>query len=167
MERIAATAGVNKQLLFHYFASKAGLHRAAVYAILGRYSLDVPASGPPADRLRDLIEQLLSASDSNPALLSVLAGSSPTASDPAESVGLARDWSSRALRAAAQVIQDGQRTGYVRDDVDPERVAEVLVAASLGRAATGERGKQSQTSEHGDQFREVLLKMALDYCTWR
>ncbi len=159
VERIAAAAGVNKQLLFHYFSSKSGLHQAALRAILERSAPVPQTSKPPADRLRVLAAQLAATTESHPALLTLLAmpGNEPDAS------ALADDWKARAKRQADQILQDGQRSGYVRDDADTDAVSEVIIGALLGWTAAGDQ----KTAGRTEKYRETLLKMALDYCAWR
>ncbi len=158
IERIAAAAGVNKQLLFHYFGSKTGLHLAALKAQLERPAPAPPASKAPVERLRDLTVQLGAAS-SLPVLLTLVASA---ASDP-EAVATAEAWLARAKRQARDILQDGQRAGYVRDDVEIDAVAEVVVGATLGWTAAGDQ----TTAGRSDAYRDMLLKMTMDYCTWR
>jgi TetR/AcrR family transcriptional regulator len=167
VERIAAAANVNKQLLFHYFRSKAGLHRAVVQGVVERFVVDVPVGGLPAERMRRLAAQLGSAASAHPALVSMLSAPGTAADESAEALQLAREWRSRAARSAAQVLEDGQRAGYVRDDADLDLVAEVIVAASLGAPVVGDGGHGSWTAGRGEQFTETVVRMALDYCGWR
>lgn len=159
VERIAAAAGVNKQLLFHYFGSKSGLHRAALTALLDRSIATAPASKAPAERLRELVANLGAVVASHPSLLALLAS---RAGDP-ESLAAASAWLARARQQARQILQDGQRTGYVRDDVEVDAVAEVVVGATLGMTTAGDL----ETAGRRDSNRDTLLKMAMDYCAWR
>ena len=159
VERIAASAGVNKQLLFHYFGSKSGLHRAALRSLLERPADASVATRPPAERLRDLTSQLMAATDAHPALLALLASPGPDV----ETSTISDDWRTRAKRQTQQVLQDGQRTGYVRDDAEIDAVSEVIVGATLGWAAAGNQG----TAGRKEKYQETLLRMALDFCAWR
>jgi len=159
VERIAASAGVNKQLLFHYFGSKSGLHHAALRSLLERSAPVASASTPPAERLRSLAMQLVDTAEAHPALLALLA--SP--GDEPEAVAIADGWRTRATRQARQILQDGQRAGYVRDDADIDTISEVIVGASLGWTAAGDRS----TAGRGEKYLDTLLKMAADYCSWR
>jgi len=159
VERIAATAGVNKQLLFHYFGSKRGLHHAALRSLLERPAAPAQPTTPPAERLRGLVVQLTGTVEAHPALLAILA--SP-GSDP-ETERLARDWTDRAKRQGRQILQDGQKSGYLRDDADVDSVAEVVVGAALGWAAASDRG----TAGRRHSYLESLLRMTVEYCSWR
>ena len=159
VERIAATAGVNKQLLFHYFGSKTGLYRAALVSLLERPAQASLATEPPGERLRDLTSQLMAAAETHPALLSLLA--SP--GHEQETSTIADAWRTRAKREAQQILQDGQRAGYVRDDAEVSAISEVIVGATLGWAAAGDH----ETAGRNEEYQETLLRMALDYCAWR
>lgn len=159
VERISAAAGVNKQLLFHYFGSKRGLHRAALKSLLERSAPAAQASRPPADRLRDLTTRLAATTESHPALLAMLA--SP-AGDP-DTAAIADDWLAKAKMQVRQILQDGQRAGYVRDDAELDAVSEVVVGASLGWTAAGDR----RTAGRWETYRDTLLRMTMDYCAWR
>jgi TetR/AcrR family transcriptional regulator len=159
VDRIAAAAGVNKQLLFHYFGSKGGLHLAALKSVLERPAPPAQPTKAPLERLRDLSTQLATTTESHPALLTILA--SPPSDQ--EAVAMARDWLERAKGQARQILQDGQRTGYVRDDVEIDAVAEVVVSATLGWTAAGDPKSAGREAT----YRETLLKMTMDYCAWR
>lgn len=159
VDRIAASAGVNKQLLFHYFGSKSGLHLATLKSLLERFAPASPAASLPAERLRELTSQIVATTEAHPALLALLA--SPE-HDP-EATAMADDWRERANRQVKQILQDGQRAGYVRDDAEIDAVSEVIVGASLGWAAAGGQ----RTTGRREKYQETLLKMAGDHCAWR
>lgn len=167
IDRIAATAGVNKQLLFHYFGSKDGLHQAAVASVLERFDLSVKPGRPPAECLREVIAQLLAATETHPALLSMLAASETLPDASTNAIALAGEWRMRVSLQTEQVLKDAQRAGYFRDDVDPELVSEIVVAASLGWVAASGGEANPPTAGRTRHFSEMLLKMVLDYCSWR
>ena len=146
VDRIATVAGVNKQLLFHYFESKAGLHKAVAEAARGRLDLESTGRGTPGERLRELVLRLAAAAPELGALLG-------------------EDTRSRARTAAARILEDGQRSGHFRDDVSPEPVAEVVVAASLGFSRAGPSG-QPAAGQVAD-FANMVARIVTDYCAWR
>jgi TetR/AcrR family transcriptional regulator len=148
MDRIAAGAGVNKQLLFHYFGSKAGLQRAVVESVAARLDLSASRGHTPAERLRELVALLLPAATEYHALL------------PDE-------WRQGAAARAARIIADGQRQGYFRDDVDPAALAELVVAASLGWASVPVKFGSGAGSERQSQFGSLVATVVSDYCNWR
>jgi len=159
VERIAAAAGVNKQLLFHYFGSKGGLHRAALASLLDRAITTSPPSRAPAERIREMVANLGALVASHPSLLALLASRT---GDP-DSVAAASEWLARAKEQTRQILQDGQRTGYVRDDVDVDAVAEVIVGATLGMTTAGD----PETAGRREAYRDTVIKMTMDYCSWR
>jgi AcrR family transcriptional regulator len=144
VERIAAGASVNKQLLFHYFGSKAGLYKAVSDSVSNRTDLDAPKGQTPAEQLRGLAARLVGAAQSHRTLL--------------------RDeWISRAIAAAVDIIEDGQRSGHFRDDAEPAQVAQVVVAAALGTVSTGLLANREAESK----FVDSVTQMVVDHCTWR
>jgi len=161
VERIAAAAGVNKQLLFHYFGSKNGLHRASLRSLLEHPSGSPPPhlKAPPLEGLRELASHLSATAEAHPALLALLA--SPE--DDQATVTMTSEWRGRAKRQARQILADGQRAGYVRDDADVDVIAEVIVGAMLGWAAAGDQ----TTAGRRESYRDTMLKMVMDYCAWK
>ena len=159
VERIAAAAGVNKQLLFHYFGSKTGLHRAALKSLLDRPAPAAQAAKAPAERLRDLATHLVATTESHPALVAILASSA----GDADTVAIADEWLAKVKKQARQILQDGQQAGYVRDDAEIDAISEVVVGASLGWAAAGDK----RTAGRRETYRDTLLRMTMDYCAWR
>lgn len=126
--RIARRAGVNKQLLYYYFRSKSGLHRAVMADAAVPH--DPPkAAGPATDQLRASVRGIFAALERKPELIALLFERSSTAHATAAEVleGLERP-----LR---DIVSTGQGLGYFRDDVDPELAARqgvVLCAGYLG-----------------------------------
>jgi AcrR family transcriptional regulator len=146
VDRIAAAAAVNKQLLFHYFRSKAGLHKAVAEAVAHRLAVVAPPGGTPAERLRTLVDQLVRAAHGFETLLSA-------------------EWRSGAVSTMKAIIEDGQRSGYFRDDADPDAVAEVVISAAFGRhrASSGAQGADADSG----RFVGSLTGMIVDHCSWR
>lgn len=161
VERIAAGAGVNKQLLFHYFGSKGGLHRAVLKSLLEQSSGTPSAATPmaPMERLRDLAAHLAATIEAHPPLLGLLT----SATYDRDVADLADDWRERVKWNTRQILQDGQKAGYVRDDADVDATAEVVVGAMLGSMAAGDQKSASRRNS----YQETLLKMVVDYCAWR
>jgi TetR/AcrR family transcriptional regulator len=146
IERIAAAARVNKQLLFHYFGSKEGLLRAALEALFVR--LDPPAaSGSPVDDLRQVLRFLERSARETPGLTALLADGYFNPQYPKEAQQLVRGWLSRLYERVQGVLADGQRRGYFRDDIEPRGVAQMAVSSAIwGIAVDG---------------------IVIDSCTWR
>jgi TetR/AcrR family transcriptional regulator len=146
VERIAAAARVNKQLLFHYFGSKEGLLRAALEAMFVR--LEPPAAaGGPVDDLRLVLRFLEHTSRETPGLTALLADGYFNTEYPKEAQQLVRGWLSRLYERVQTALADGQRRGHFRDDIDPRGVAQMAVSSAIwGLAVDG---------------------IVIDACTWR
>jgi len=119
IERVAQRAGVNKQLIFYYFGSKAGLYRAALDAASGELSSAAanPAPAPPLKAaLAHVFDQLIE----RPELVSMLAHDARAGEKPAAALvqALGQPW-----RQVREAISAGQGVGLVRDDADPDVLA--------------------------------------------
>ena len=146
VERIAGSAAVNKQLLFHYFDSKAGLHKAVTDAVASRSPIATVVGRTPAERVRALVTQLVQAAWGHESLLP-------------------DDWRQRAMAAAKHVIEDGQRSGHFRDDADADALAEIVVAASFGMLHRG--SDEARAGIDRSKFAGSLAQMVIDNCAWR
>jgi AcrR family transcriptional regulator len=129
-ERIARRAGVNKQLIHYYFRTKAGMYHAvlaraadAVAGALGR----LPLVGLTAvERLRRLVRGQFDFFLSHPEHTALLVRA-----------GAGGDWADVAIRPVAELLRDGQATGFFRDDVEPETHARLALVLTLGYFAVG------------------------------
>ena len=166
VERIAASAGANKQLIFHYFRSKGGLYAAAVSHILS--TSPKPASSEaftPPDALRRHVGELA-------AWLSVSAGSATALAEclartdlPAEAVASARAWRDGVAAATRTLLEEGQRQGHFRDDLDHGAVVELVIGAAIGMAlAFPARPGEALPAP---QSPSALGQVIADYCGWR
>jgi TetR/AcrR family transcriptional regulator len=132
VHRIAARAGLNKQLIYYYFGSKAGLYDAAVAddAPPSRRALAREAPGTPApEAVRGALTDLVVELERRPELVALLVDRH--ASPAAEAA--AREWANGAVASIASVVSSGQGLGYFRDDVDPWGVARQAVALCVGQ----------------------------------
>jgi len=154
IERIAMRAGVNKQLLFHYFQSKSGLFAAVLAALLRRYEPSDGAADDPAGALRRYLSSLELLARSTPGVVAALNGDRDVF--PPEATTALHDWIASVRTRIAGALADGQRRGYYRDDIDPQEVARLGVAAALGVGAFG------AASEPGS-----MVGVLQEYCAWR
>lgn len=73
------------------------------------------------ERLRRLVRGQFEFLLAHPAHTAVLLGASESG-----------DWATVAIRPIAELLRDGQATGFFRDDVDPETHARLALLLSLG-----------------------------------
>lgn len=126
--RVAATAKVNKQLIFYYFRSKAGLYAAATAA-------DYPSSGPdpaglptPMEGFRADINRLATYLADHPELTTALADREAAMQPTVPG----RELVERFVRSIAATVSRGQGMGYFRDDLDPMLAARQTVVLLAG-----------------------------------
>ena len=154
--RIAARAGVNKQLIHYYFLTKAGLYEA----VLDRAATSVaaqlnalPLVGLTAvERLRRLVRGQFEFFLTHPQHALVLAAAK----------GDGR-WADLAIRPVAALLSAGQATGFFRDDLDPEAHARLALLVTLGYFALG-----SVSSGWGPaaEWRDRAADLIVRGCTW-
>jgi TetR/AcrR family transcriptional regulator len=156
IERIAAAAGVNKQLLFHYFESKQGLFSSAVTGLLARLEPAQHAAEHPAEEIRAVLSALQGAIRSLPGLLGIIADSAANDEFPPEAAAGVRAWRDRQRSRLRTAVEEGQKRGYFRDDIDPAAVAGIALSAALGVGVLGDDAGPLQVGA-----------LMADYCAWR
>lgn len=156
VERVAAAARVNKQLLFHYFDSKEGLFAAALRSMLAPATSPSPLAESPAEELRQLLGRLLQTVRERPGLVAILTTASSDPGFPANARVQVVDFLALMVGRVRATVEDGQRRGYFRDDIDPAEIAALGVAAVLGAAAL----------DH-DTMAAHIGRLVTDVCTWR
>ena len=130
VERIAKGAGVNKQLIYYYFGSKARLHAAATASSPPPFSQTTAASNA-VESLRSVIEELERDLEARPDLVSLLVDRA-VAGEARES---AARWVGQAEDRIASVVSRGLGLGYFRDDADPHAVARQALVLCIGHLA--------------------------------
>jgi len=163
-ERIARAANVNKQLLFYYFGSKAGLYQAVVKGageVLGRAAARVRGVQQSTERLRQQLIQAFDTLAANREDLRLLLDSA-TNSDQVDN---AAGDSVVALQDRIRgIVSEGQGLGFFRDDVDPGRTAQHAVVLVLGYLAL-EPLFDDQSRLRGDWI-ESVAALLLGSLTW-
>ncbi len=161
-DRIVQRAGVNKQLLFYYFGSKAGLYEA----VMRRAEAELTDASPKGDvrsphaagRLRAQLQTIFQALAEQPELTSLVIHGvqeqrSRAPAPPAPN-GAIRTF----IQQLAHVISEGQGLGYFRDDADPEAVARQGVVLLLGYFAL----EGALTYDRADRHRADWLDSVVD-----
>lgn len=131
MGRIASAAGLNKQLIYYYFESKAGLHAAATAtADRDEPQAETGKRLPGPEAIRAAVRACLDYLDRRPEIAVALA-------DPAAAEGQssAAAWVERTTAHVAAILSSGQGLGHFRDDIEPEMLARQLVVLCVGYAA--------------------------------
>ncbi len=167
-DRIVKRAGVNKQLLFYYFGSKAGLYEA----VMRRAEAELTDASPKVDvrsphaagRLRAQLQTIYQALIEQPELTSLVihgvqkqrsrAPASPAPPAPPAPNSAIRTF----IQQLAHVISEGQGLGYFRDDADPEAVARQGVVLLLGYFAL----EGALTDDGADRHRADWLESVVD-----
>lgn len=169
IERIAAAARVNKQLIFHYFHSKEGLYLAAISAIFASWQPAPDSGAPPSDRLRQATAHLVQWLSENPGAARAIeeAGRTPGGdTDASNPPSVAQLWLADAKGSVRTAVEGGQRQGYFRDDVDPQAIAEIVASAAVGHAMTA--ATEGDTSPANSlRLATNLSRAMVEYCAWR
>ena len=126
VERIAASARVNKQLVFYYFHSKRGLFQA----VLKRGVSDLESAlaaisvgdGRPLERLRGILAGLFEFLERHPQLVALLSHAERLDAAPFAAP----------IRRLVVLLAEGQGLGQVRDDLDPHVAAAQALVLMLG-----------------------------------
>ena len=131
-DRIAKRAEANKQLLYYYFGSKAKLYEAVLQDAAMRLGAAEGAGGAqkhPIERVRHRLRTVMDTLASRPRQTRLLIRGIQDSGHQ----GAAAKKAVRQLVVQIKTdISKGQGLGYVRDDVDPARVAEHAVVLLLG-----------------------------------
>lgn len=125
--RIAQRAGVNKQLIFYYFGSKAGLYEQVLSHAASHSFSPTPTGTPPGPApLRAAVRGAFEQLGSSPELVSLVLG------DAQRSGELARAAFDQLTAEIRGVVSAGQGLGHYRDDADPDVIARQAVVLMVG-----------------------------------
>ncbi len=155
-DRIARAAGVNKQLIHYYFRTKDALYREIidraareVAEALGR----IPLVGLTAvERLRRLVKSQFDFLAENRELTRLLINAEGAAS-----------WFDEANRPVAELLTEGQATGFFRDDIDPVHHARQALLFQLGYFALE---SVTRTWDEPAAWRDRAAELVVKGCTW-
>lgn len=163
LERIAAAAHANKQLIFHYFESKNGLYEAVVSGLFASSAITEGRGATPLESLKEHLSRIADWLEANPGASRALAECARGTGIPTVACRAAEGWlelQSSALRGA---IEDGQRKGFFRDDVDAQTIAVVALGSLVGQQFLAGSGGGSGAALAAT----TLGRIVADYCAWR
>jgi len=165
VERIAARAGANKQLIFHYFGSKDGLFAAFVTHTFSTFQGRHQAAASPPEALRRLADDLTAWFAENTGAAATLSQCCCDHELPHAAAESASSWMVAVSAQLRSTLDDGQRKGYFRDDIDHDAVIELIVGYAIGKALspTGRQVGQGATAPAAS----LLGRLISDYCAWR
>jgi TetR/AcrR family transcriptional regulator len=170
IERIAGAARVNKQLLFHYFDSKDGLYIAAVSALLSDFQQPPPISAStPGEALKWMAAELVGRVTASPGLVRTLAECTRGSTVPDGASRQVSAWLAETAKSFCAIVVDGQKTGFFRDDVNPQNVASTVVAAAVGVSLidSGVVDGMGDEARGMSSLATVIGQVVADYCAWR
>lgn len=155
-DRIAKRAGVNKQLIHYYYRNKSGLYQAtlafAAKAVVEQLNA-LPLVGLTAvERLRRLVRGQFDFLLNHPEHTAVLVGAASET-----------DWADLAIRPLAELLREGQATGFFRDDLDPASHARLALLLTIGYFAL-----RPLTQNWGDasQWRDRSAELIVRGASW-
>lgn len=160
MDRIARRAAVNKQLLFYYFGSKAGLHQAVVDRLTDETRSAVCgtaiAPGHADARMRTAVGLAFDTLASRPYLVR-LCTQRAQAGEASDTAGVALAELRDSFR---RIVLEGQGLGFFRDDADPVFVAEQAVCSALGYLASEPAERQNDEARRAwrDKLADALIR---------
>lgn len=167
IERIAASAAANKQLIFHYFGSKDGLYAAATAATFRSAPLPHQDAARPPESLRRFVAEIASWFASTPGAALFAAECVAGRPVPEAAERTVSDWRQRAAAGIKSAIDDGQRKGYFRDDVDAQHITAIVVGSAVGIALLHHPVQPGAAPAPPSRLAPVLAQVAVDLCAWR
>ncbi len=159
---IARRAGVNKQLIYYYYGSKAKLFEAVSKVAARELSLEspLPSSRDSAtEKLRTHLKFLYEGICSRPDLAGLLIGGSRT--DEPES---STNWGRETVQRVAATVSEGQGLGFFRDDIDPIMAARQAVTLLVGYIAL--KPMIDPEGESADSWLDSATQLLLNLLSW-
>jgi len=164
IERVAASAKSNKQLIFHYFGSKDGLYTSVVASAFASAPTPPAEVAIPSDGIRGFLGSFAEWLMAMPGAALTIVECAPGRHAPPAAAVHVSTFLSRTSLGLRKLIDEGQRKGFYRDDVDWQQIVNLavgsIVAGELFRA-TGS-GLPSEPNPGA-----VVARMVIDYCEWR
>ena len=131
IKQIGQAAGVNSALLYYYFEDKERLYRAVLERLaaqlVSRTLVRLQASASPPDRIRGFIEAQVDTFIANPQLPRLFMREMLD-HDAEHAVEQIQHLAATSFKALCDTIEEGQKQGTFRPDLDPKFAAISVVA---------------------------------------
>lgn len=163
IDRIAAAAHANKQLIFHYFGSKDGLYEAVVSTLFPVSGTAGGRGATPPESVKARIAAVADWLAANPGAARALAECSSGTEVPAPAARAANAWLQFQANALRGAVEDGQRDGFFRDDVDAQAVTGIALGSLVGQSVLSGSGADGGSAPPA----ATLGRLIADYCAWR
>lgn len=154
IEEIVQFSGLNVRMIYHHFGSKDGLYdeviRHSALALHHRLS-EVQAQGMPG--LRELLNVLCQATQDDPDLARILSWEAVSGWQTAREV-VDEDRQPGALIRAR--IEECQKTGDIRKDVDPGLIASLMLANAFSFFLDVVQDRPQDAQQARDQFWSLI-----------
>jgi TetR/AcrR family transcriptional regulator len=165
IERIAVAAGANKQLIFHYFGSKDGLYAAVVSHMFSTAPTTGETAAAPPEAVKRQVAELAGWFARTPGAAVAITECASGQTLPEAAVATVASWRWRASAYLRSAIDDGQRQGHFRDDVDAQAVVDLTLGSIVGRSILDQNGAGGTRPLPG--YASLLGQMIVEYCAWR
>ena len=123
VDAIAARAGVNKRMLYHYFGNKEALFVAAMDSVFSRARPQAILSHPPAEdpvaALRELIENMFAYLEREPRITIMVNSSNLHGGRHLHGSKAFRSIMEERVARMTTILENGRRTGVFRDGANP------------------------------------------------
>jgi TetR/AcrR family transcriptional regulator len=135
MERIAQTVGITRAMIYYYFGGREGLYVAALeeaYRLIREQEMAVDLDGlPPADAMRRLVEFRIDFYAENPTFVALVAVENQHEGAFLRDSAVVRGRGAANLARTREVLEQGQREGVFRHDVDPLDLHQIMVSLGI------------------------------------
>jgi AcrR family transcriptional regulator len=165
IERVAASARSNKQLIFHYFGSKDGLYAAAVAHMFSTAPAAGPTGASPPEAMRRRVDEIVAWFAGTRGAAVAMTECTGGTGVPEAAIATITRWREQLETSLSSLLDDGQRQGHFRDDIDAQALVGLILGATVGYAllARGSAAREPRPSG----FAALLGQAVVDHCEWR
>jgi AcrR family transcriptional regulator len=171
LERIAARAGVNKRLVYHYFVGKEQLYTTVLeqaYQQLREGEQGIPVdAADPEKALAELVCRVFDRAIELPHVAALVADENVHKARHIKSSPAIRALHNRLVEQVQQLLQNGQRKKVFRDDVDPVRLFISILGLSTiyltnAHTLSAVFGRSLTDAREREQWRAHIVTLVLN-----